>query len=85
MINRRDMFLGLGAVMAAASIPIPMLAQLPDNEIKAYLNRVRIELMDKIMYPPCILHESGATEVMSTQVQQEALRHVVALIQEFTP
>lgn len=81
-MNRRELFKGLAASLAAASIPIPALLSLPDTEILRYLKRVRLDLLDKIANPPRIMHEDGRTEMMSTEVQQEALRHVVALIEE---
>lgn len=83
-MNRRELFKGLGAALAAASIPFPVEAieALPPNEMFAYLYRVRVDLMHKIVNPPCIMHENGKLEVMKTDVWQEALRHINILLKE---
>lgn len=83
-MNRRELFKGLAATLAAASIPFPIeaLIPLPDSQVLAYLKKVRLDLMNHIIYPPMIMHENGQIERMTTEVQVEALRHVSKLIEE---
>jgi hypothetical protein len=83
-MNRRELFNGLAAAFVVAQIPIPIAAieALPDSQAIAYLRRVRLDLIEKIVRPPCIMHEDGRLEIMSTKPWDECLVVVNNLIKE---
>jgi hypothetical protein len=83
-MNRRELFNGLAAAFVAAQIPIPIAAieALPDSQAIAYLRRVRLDFIDKIISPPCILHEDNTLEIMPTKPWDECLVVVNNLIEE---
>lgn len=83
-MNRRDLFKGLAAAMVVASVPFPIEAieTLPDTQVVAYLRRLKIDLLNKIIYPPVTMDKDGTMEMMKTDVWEEALRHVNKLLEE---
>lgn len=83
-MNRRDLLKGLSVALVAASIPITVeqLVAIPDTQMVAYLRNVRDDLIHKIVNPPCIMHEDGRVEQMSTEVSVECLKHVLAALRE---
>lgn len=87
-MNRRELFKGLAAAFVVANMPLPVeqLLTIPDSEAIAYLKRVRLDLINKLIYPPRILHEDGTTSGMPELIQSwtECLRHVDAYIKELT-
>lgn len=88
-MNRRELFKGLAAAFVVAQIPISAetienLQFLPDTQVIAYLKHVRLDLINKIVCPPCIMHEDNTIEIMSTQPWDEALVVVNNLIEELS-
>lgn len=86
-MNRRELFKSLAASFAAASIPIPFpvetIEQSPSDAL-SHLLRVRLDLIDQLLHPPCVMYEDGRIEIMKdiSGVRQEALRHVTKMIEE---
>lgn len=87
-MNRRELFKGALAAIAAASIPIPtsivVYGRSPATdalEAIRWLQKVQQELIDKICYPPCVLVEHKVIP-MSTEIQEEALLHVNRLLED---
>ena len=87
-MNRRELFKGLAAALAAAHIPFPaeehpaygrspLMDALPDLQ---YLNRLRADLLNRIIHPPLIIHEDGTLEQMPTTAVEEALGYVNKLL-----
>ena len=92
-MNRRELFKGAIAALAAASIPFPFkedelfgrspaMDALPDMRIYNYLLKSRNELLDKIINPPLML-DGYRVIPLPTIAQEEALLHVNRLLEEF--
>jgi len=87
-MNRREMFKGLAAALAAASIPIPIpleeygtLPALNVTDMVKYLNWVKHDLITKIANPPTMLEGHRITRLPTT-AQEEALRYVETVLKE---
>lgn len=82
-MNRREFFKGLTALAAASTISIPVLEQygsspmldalLPTND---FVSALKMDLMNRIINPPGILHEDGRVEIMSTDSDLEMLKWI---------
>ena len=85
-MNRRELFKGLGALLVVANMPLPVqaLIELPEPEALRYLKRLQLDLLEKIVNPPCIMHENGTIERMSIVPQQECLAYIDGLIREMS-
>lgn len=85
-MDRRQLFKGLGAVLAAAAIPLSVAAleSLTDSQVLIHLKRVRQETLDKIINPPCIMYEDGRIETLTEQIPmlRDAVRHLSIMIKE---
>lgn len=85
-MNRRELFKGLAAAFVVAQLPIPveMIESLPDTQAIAYLRRVRDDLIEKIVNPPCIMDNYNKITIMPTKPWDEALVVVNNLIKELS-
>jgi len=83
-MNRRELFKGLGAVLVAASLPIPIIAfeSVSDTQALAYLRRVRKDVIYKIMYPLCTMDKFGKITIMDIKPMEECLTYVNKCIAE---
>lgn len=82
-MNRRDFFKGLAITAAALSVKLPalevygrspMLERLLDQN--DFVKALRNNLLNRIIYPPCILHDDGQFEPMSTESDQAMLKWI---------
>lgn len=90
-MNRRELFKGAIAALAAASIPIPdelvvygrspFMDALPDMRVWQYLKKVQLDLAHKIANPPVVL-DGHRIRPVSTQVQEEAYRYISLLLED---
>ena len=83
-LSRRELFKGLAVTLAAASMPIPVesLAELPSKDVLAYLQRVRLDLINYILHPPMTTDEKGFLYALPVKPWEEALMHVNRCIRE---
>lgn len=87
-MNRRELFKGLAAALVVANLPLPIeqLLTLPDSEAIAYLKRLKLELLDKLVNPPMIMHEDGRIEHMTelTNSWNLCIQHADKCIKELS-
>lgn len=90
-MNRRELFKGMAAAFAAASIPLPFSEPLDDlygvsPAVQAlgmvkYLNRVKADLIHRITNPPALL-DGNTIRSLPTTNDQVALQYVIKFLEE---